>query len=422
MQAAGYGLLLSVWLGTLGPIAPLLLMASLAALAALAPVRTLSGLLRCWPLMIVGGLACLSALWSTAPGVSLRYGLQLAITLAAAITLASVLSPEKILRSLFLSSLTVLGLCILSGRQGQSVGGPVLIGILGSKNEIGGLCQLVICSGLVVTASSSERPWLRVLALPILAVSGYVLVGSFATGAVLGTGIFLALAAGFVAASRIPPASKFVLALTLLSLMIPLWIVREDLGDLWTYFVTDVLGKDVGLTGRDYLWAHADRLIADRPVLGHGYRSTWLGDSAETIGLLRWAGLSSGAGFNFHDTYREWAVDFGFAGAVVVGLCLLAGLMKIVVRNLSTAITPAGVFFAAMGVTMMIRAKLETVLGPFGSSAVLLSVIVSLGYLQPALKQAGAKRSALPVGRRLPPPRFGRLLPPSRRPDLKAAD
>lgn len=381
LQIAGFGLLFSVWLGLLGPISPLLLMASFGAIVVLTPQQAVDGLLRAWPLLLIGALACLSALWSTAPWISLRYGIQLAITIAAAITLASALKPRHIVRLLLLSGLVVLVLCLLSGRQGGSTSGPVLIGILGSKNEMGSLCFLVVCSGLGLAFTSEERPAIRLAALAGAALGLLVLLGTFATGAVLGVLIFTGCAVGIALASRLPAASRFALLLGALAFLVPLWLIRADLQRLWEYFVVDVLRKDMGLTGRDYLWAHADRLIADRPVLGYGYRSTWLSDTPETLGLLRWAGLSNGAGFNFHDSFREWAVDFGLLGAAVVATAVFIGLYKIVRKSLIRGVTAPVIFLAAMGITVLVRAKVENVLGPFGSSTVLIIVILAVGYM-----------------------------------------
>lgn len=378
----------------------MLLMISTASLIGLAPTRAIRALLRAWPLLLIGLLACLSMLWSAAPGVSLRYGVQLSITIVAAIVLMGALPPYKVVQSLFISSCFILLLCMLSGRQGPSESGFVLIGILGSKNEMGALCNLLICSGVTLIFSSQNSRAFRLAAVPAVLIATLVLLASFSAGAVVVTVMFIGLTIAFAIASRIPPATQFAFALILMALLAPIWLVRDDLLRYWEFFVVDVLNKDLGLTGRDYLWAHADRLIEQQPLLGYGYRSIWLGQDVETIGLLRWAGLSSGAGFNFHDTYREWAVDFGLAGAALICLIVFLGLFKAVLRALRRNVSHAEIFFAAMGITVMVRAKFETVLGPFSSSTVLLIAIVAIGYLAPqaasvtrtAARQFGAGR------------------------------
>jgi exopolysaccharide production protein ExoQ len=382
LVAASALLLTATWLGGFGPVAPLMIMICAAALVALKPRECLAGAVQCWPLLIVIALAMLSALWSTAPSISLRYGSQLGITILAAVLMVSVLRPDGFVRAVFISSAVVLALCILSGRQGQSVGGPVLVGVLGSKNEMGGLTHLLICSGLALVLDGSQPRWLRLMVLPVSAAALFVLVTGFSAGAVLATMLFCGVFAILMLAARTPPAIRVLLILCLVAFAVPLWMLRAELAEMWEGFVVNVLHKDVGMTGRDYLWAYADRLIADRPVLGHGFRSTWLGSSAETIGLLRWAGLTSGTGFSFHDNYREWLVDFGYAGGGLIALVMLTGLARTVLRAMSPVSTPAWLFLASIGIVFAARAKVENLFGPFNSSTVIIVAAVAYGLIR----------------------------------------
>lgn len=381
-------MLTATWLGGFGPIAPLVIMACAAALVALKPRECLTGAIQCWPLLLVASLACLSALWSTAPSVSLRYGTQLAITILATLLMVSALRPDNFLRAVFGSCTVILALCLLSGRQGPSLAGPVLIGVLGSKNEMGGLTHLLICSGFALLIDPTQPRWLRLLVLPVAAAALLVLLTGFSTGAVLATLMFLSVFAVLAAARRMPPSIRLLLVIGLLAFAIPLWMIRADLVTMWEDFVVNVLHKDIGLTGRDYLWAYADRLIGDRPVLGHGFRATWQGSGAETIGLLRWAGLTSGAGFSFHDTYREWLVDFGFLGGGLIAVIMLTGLFRTVLRAMSSISSPAWVFMASIGIVFAIRAKVENLFGPFNSSTMIIVAVVAYGLLHLRHRQA----------------------------------
>lgn len=392
--AAGVVMLSATWLGGFGPVAPLMIMAGAAGLVALKPRECLAGVFQCWPLLIVVALGCLSALWSTAPSVSIRYGVQVGITILATILLVSTLRPEEFLRVVFGSCAIILILCLASGRQGPSLAGPVLIGVLGSKNEIGGLSHLLICSGMALAIDRAQPRWLRLLVLPVGAAGLFVLLTGFSTGAVLSTLMFLAAFAILAAAARMPPAIRVLLIIGLLAFAVPLWMIRTDLATMWQDFVVNVLHKDVGLTGRDYLWAYADRLIADRPVLGHGFRATWQGTGAETIGLLRWAGLTSGAGFSFHDTYREWLVDFGFVGAGLIVAIMLTGLARTTLRAISPISSPAWLFLASIGIVFAIRAKVENLFGPFNSSTVIIIAVVAYGLIH--LRQGTRRSAALP--------------------------
>ncbi|WP_157004482.1 O-antigen ligase family protein [Brevundimonas nasdae] len=277
---------------------------------------------------MIGVLAMVSAIWSAEPGVSGRFGLQLLLTIGVGAILVVTCPPERLLRGLFLACALVLVLSILSGRQGQSLSGPVLIGLLGSKNEMGTLCFLLLGAAASVGVSEAQPRPLRLLSAPIAALAALYLVKAFSTGAVV-----------------------------------------------------DVLHKDAGLTGRDYLWAHADALIGAEPLLGHGYRSTWLGHGVDTIGLLRWAGLQSGEGFSFHNSYREWLVDFGFVGAGLIVLALGVGIIRTLIRASQQGVTAAQLFFASIGVVFAVRAYFEYVFGPFSSSTILVVVVAGFGYL-----------------------------------------
>lgn len=381
-DAALVWLVCGSFMGALGPIAPLMVLSGAGALAFLNPT-SISGFLKAWPMLIVAALPPLSALWSDQPSVSFRYGIQVTLTVLSIVVAVSAVGPNRYLRGLFIGSFIILVLCILSGIKGQSQGGYVLVGIVGSKNAMGQLCLLLICASLAVLFSVEQPKTIRQGAIGGAALGTAILLQTFATGALLSTLIFVGLAVLIVTASKLSMAAKFLLGLGLILILSPVWLIRDDLLQAYTWFIRDVLHKDPGLTGRDYLWTHADRLIAMKPTIGHGFRSIWLGHSAETVGLLRWAGLSSGIGFNFHNSFREALVDFGFVGALTLATCLGAGLIRLILRATSRGTTAALVFFAAMGVVFIIRSYAETLLGAFGDASLIVFAVSALGYLLP---------------------------------------
>ncbi len=392
-EAAVVWLMLGMWLGLLGPLAPLMVLSGGAALAALYPARLLR-LVRLWPLLLIGLLALMSAVWSSEPQVSARYGLQLLVTLVIAAIAAVTCRPAQLVRGLFIACAVVLVLSILSGRQGMSASGPVLIGLLGSKNEMGTLCFILLAAGAAMALGRDQPRFMRFAAVPMALLAALYLLMAFSAGAVLGAVIFFGAFGVLVVGSKLSASAKFLLALAIVVLAAPLWIIRADLAALWEYLLVDVLNKDPGLTGRDYLWAHADRLIAQQPLLGHGYRSTWLGHGADTIGLLRWANLQSGEGFSFHNSYREWLVDFGWVGALLIVLALGVGLLRTVVRAMGSRTDAATIFFAAMGLVFAIRGYFEYVFGPFSSSTIIVVIVAGMGYLAaPSVAAVPAARS-----------------------------
>lgn len=372
--------MLGMWLGLLGPVAPVMVLSGAAGLAALHPQR-LVFIARLWPLLLIGVLAMMSAIWSAEPAVSARYGLQLLLTISVATILVVTCSPERLLRGLFLACTIVLVMSILSGRQGLSASGPVLIGLLGSKNEMGTLCFILLAGAISVAVAKAQPRPLRLLSLPVAALAALFLLTTFSAGAVLGALLFFAAFCVLLAASKLSGSAKFLLAIVLLVMAAPLLMVRGDLADIWRHFLVDVLHKDTGLTGRDYLWAHADALIAAEPLLGHGYRSTWLGHGVETMGLLRWAGLQSGEGFSFHNSYREWLVDFGFVGTALIVGALGIGIVRTVGRAMRPGVTAPVLFFASLGLVFTVRAYVEYLFGPFGSSTIIFVLAAGIGYM-----------------------------------------
>lgn len=392
-EVAVVWLMLGMWLGLLGPVAPLMVLSGAAGLVALNPGR-LVFLVRLWPLLLIGVLAMASAVWSAEPGVSGRFGFQLLLTIGVGAVLAVTCTSNRLVRGLFVACAIVLVLSILSGRQGLSASGPVLIGLLGSKNEMGTLCFLLLAASAAVSLSPSQPRTMRLAAVPVGAVAALYLLMAFSAGAVLGAAIFFSVFCGLLVASRLTASAKVLLVLTAVVLALPLWLVKDDLAQIWRHILVDVLHKDTGLTGRDYLWAHADALIAAQPLLGHGYRSTWLGHGVDTIGLLRWAGLQSGEGFSFHNSYREWLVDFGFFGTALIVLALAVGSGRLLLRSSRRGVAVSQLFFASLGVVFAIRAYFEYIFGPFSSTTILVIVIAGLGYLglggTPASQNHGA--------------------------------
>jgi len=371
-----------LFLNVLGPLAPLMVISGTGALLALS-LNRMPVLMRGWPLLILAIIAPLSAAWSDEPSVSLRYGLQWTVTVVAMMIAVVSTGHIRYVRGLFIASAIILVLCILSGRQGQSQGGMVLIGVLGSKNAMGQLCALVICSSATVFLSSKQPAVLRKAAIATGLLGTGVLLGTFATGAAISTIIFGGLLALLAIASRLTSGAKVLLALVVFVAVAPLAFIYDDIVHFYEWFLVEVLNKDVGLTGRNYLWRHADTLIAAKPVLGHGYRSIWLGHGVETIGLLRWAGITSGIGFNFHNTFRETLVDFGFLGAVLVFVALGIGFIRLIFRAVSKATDIEIMFLASMAVVMIFKSYAETLLLPFGDAALITIGASMFGYILP---------------------------------------
>jgi O-antigen ligase len=90
-------------------------------------------------------------------------------------------------------------------------------------------------------------------------------------------------------------------------------------------FVTDLLDRDVTLTGRTELWAQVVESIREEPVLGYGYQGFWGGlfsPSHELIVTYNWAP-------NAHNALLEYAL----AGGIPAALLFLALWFRTTARS-----------------------------------------------------------------------------------------
>ena len=72
-----------------------------------------------------------------------------------------------------------------------------------------------------------------------------------------------------------------------------------------------LLGRDTSLTGRGPLWHEVVHVIAQRPLLGHGYAGFWNEDSREVLYLWLRAGWRAP---DSHNGYLDVMVQLGIVG------------------------------------------------------------------------------------------------------------
>lgn len=357
---------------------------------------------RWWPVLLPPLVAVLSALWSTSPDLSARYGVLYLFTGLVGVLMARLVSPRRLLIICMLAMGAFLVLCVLDGTQGPSARGYVLVGLTGSKNQIGYVGYLLLLSALsVLLLRNVPRPllWIAVLSLPL---SLYILVQSRAATAVIlaamGAGIVLLLA--FF--QRFHPGGRLAALIGVLLVLAPLAALSPEIADGLDYFMIHTLDKDPTLTGRTELWAFADDLISRRPLLGYGYRVIWMDDSLETETLQHLTGQSGGQ-FNFHSTFRTVAVDTGLIGLTVfVGWLVAVGaaLFRRAVLEPTVPMT----FFTAIFLVMVVRAFTDVVVGTFSIHALILFAAATYAFARErapdmALHGAPSQRPAALAGR-----------------------
>ncbi|MES1156685.1 MAG: O-antigen ligase family protein [Alphaproteobacteria bacterium] len=380
-----------------GPLTTLIWIACALLLIAYRPIPLGRTLLNWWPLLLVPIMMLLSFIWSEAPGISFRYGLQVLLTCVLGVYLARVLPPARLAVAMFLGMLVFCIASIIGGQKGPSDTGMVLIGFTGSKNAMGYAANMLVSAAAAVIFLPNMGPRMRLLGVVGILVGGYVVAVSASATAVLLSFAIVALFAVMCGMQRFSPAARVVTIVAVAAVGSLFVVAGDDISNAIDSFVRDVLHKDPEtLTGRSYLWAQADDLISRRPLLGYGYQAIWLGDSSDSIGLLRWANITDGRSFNFHNTYRQIAVDIGLIGVGIFVATLVVSLIA-AMRQFILTPTVATSFTFAFLLTTLAKSFTELVVGTFSAPTLLLFACCTYAFWrppQPQTAKAPVSRSA----------------------------
>lgn len=359
------------------------------ALIAFRARESLEAALRWWPLFLAPLLAPISALWSDVPMATLRYGGQFLLTAFVGVLLARLIPPRRFMIVFMLSMFFFCVGCLIYGKQGQSAEGPVLIGLTGSKNQMGYAAQLLILAAIGVLLLRDSAKWLRWIAGLALPVGGIILLGVNSATALLMAigGAFVLIALWF--SERMTPGGRLAALACVGIISIPLMLLIPEALQAWDHFLYDTLNKDPTLTGRTFLWARADDLIAHRPLLGYGYQAIWMGDSTETIALQRLTGITDGRVFHFHHQFRQVAVDTGLVGLAAFCGALIAVGFNGMRQLLLHPSVPTSFFFTVFAL-MTARAFTDLITSPFNMHTVLFYAACTYAFWRPETVTASA--------------------------------
>ncbi len=325
------------WMGTR---AALLFVMAGTGLIALRPLKSANELVAHWYLLLLPLYSTASALWSQFPALSLRFGVQLTVTVAVSIVVARRLSPRHFIMLLFVFLGETMVASLLFGFV-RSDG--AWQGVYASKNALAGAAAMlvVMAAGLVLDAGLPKA--LRTAAALMLALAFFMLVKAQSTGAlilvfpVLLAQIALVFLPGLSPATRQVAAIFLVLALALAALLL------QSNADVLVDRFLDATGKDITLTGRTDLWREALRLIGERPLFGVGYQAFWVKGYGPAEELWYMFGIKARSGFHFHNTYISNAVEIGIVGValqifVLYGAAWSSGVWAIRRRSAESSI------------------------------------------------------------------------------------
>ncbi|MDB5445778.1 MAG: Lipid core - O-antigen ligase-like protein [Phenylobacterium sp.] len=353
-------------------------------------------------LLAFPALAVCSVVWSDAPKDTLRYALELCITIVAALLLSSARDQQAVLRGIALAFMIYVADAVaVGGRVAVGLTGDAFSGLTDSKNLMADIASTgLIVSGAVIMMSLRERKWLWVALFAVgILMEAYCVMAARSAGALLGLALGLTPLLVLTPLVGGPKVLRAWLTSTVALVLLVIGLNFSTIAQAMMNLGASLFDKDPTLTGRTYLWYRAADLIREKPVLGRGYFSFWLQGNIDAEGLWRYGGIVERSGFNFHNTLVDLLVTVGWLGAAVLIATVAIGAVALVRRFINRPSLPM-VFWIAILLYELSRTPIETLgIQPFYFSTTL--VFAALGAAFGRLPAARAAhrplRSAIPV-------------------------
>lgn len=320
-----------------------------------------------WLVWLIPAFSLLSVLWSEARGDTFRFGVENALTVACAVLSVRLLRPRALLVALTISLLATSVVSIgLGGRMIDPLTKAIVfVGVFTSKNEVGFFASLMFIAAVAMGIDRYQPALLRLLGWGAVLLSLPLLVLSRSATSVASVAVGAAALLFGLMLSRLDRVGRARMIAAAVLAMLPAALLLLGLGGEAGGFVLDALGRDATLTGRTELWRYADKIIADAPLLGHGFQAFWRHDSVDAETLWASFGIGSRTGFHFHNAYVETAVELGYAGVALLIVTLLGFLVGTIRWSWQTGSVPAA-FWVAMLACLIARSFAEVdALQPF---------------------------------------------------------
>ncbi|MFZ4603598.1 MAG: O-antigen ligase family protein [Caulobacterales bacterium] len=308
---------------------------------------------------LVPAIALASVVWSTDPNLSLRAALQLAATALIACYFATRMKLVYIVGGFGLAAAIILAMNaqgVLTSGEGQMFRGG-----FDQKNFFASRVTPALIVAAAFLAYLRGPLWLRAVVAPVLAVIAAVgalaiFKAESATAMVAAGAAVLAIIGAWVFATRSVAARGLFLsaAFALVAGTAATYVAVEQRDPVDV--ALSALGKDRSLTGRTQIWAAADRAIAQRPILGHGYQAFWW--TRQGILVKQRQFVRPDQPFYFHNTFLEHRVAMGTLGLIAVIASMLATVMAIGRAVLARADLVTA-FFLGLTVYAALRAYVE---------------------------------------------------------------
>ncbi len=301
-------------------------------LVALSPGAVWRVAMRSWPLILLGLLTMISALWSIDPEVSVRRGIGVVMTLVFGLWLAARYDWRDLIRLIALTfSILAVG-SLLAGALVpgfgvmQEVHPGAWRGLWWEKNTLGAMMAwgaLAFLAAAFCAKTQGERwVWLALIPLALGLVALATSRTAFlATGIAVGGPLAIALVRrGFGFASVGVQGLVFGVVGAVFVAVIGPGVVLE------------LLGRDATFTGRTDIWIALNDAIAQRPWTGFGYGAFWEVDDGPVHWVRQTTAWPVPTAHNAwpvptaHNAWLETALALGIPGTLLAAWVYLAGL------------------------------------------------------------------------------------------------
>lgn len=284
----------------------------------------------------IPAFAVISTVWSEYPAETLRYAVELGLTVMIGVLLSSARNQQAVLRALCVAFfIYVAASLVLGGRVAMGAGGASAFSGLGeSKNVVADISSTgAIISLAVLFMGVRSRAWFwMAFAAICLPLDLYTIVAARSAGALLGLTIGLSALLGLAVLLFAGQAVRAWLTAMLAVILVAVGLSFNWLVATMMQIGAQVFDKDTTLTGRTYLWYRAAELIREHPVLGRGYWAFWVQGNLDAEGLWQFFGITGRGGFTFHNTAVEILVMLGWTGLAVIATTVLIAAVFLIRR------------------------------------------------------------------------------------------
>jgi exopolysaccharide production protein ExoQ len=336
-------------------------------------------------------LAIISAAWSNVPALTLRYSLDLALTIGLACYLSERFSTERLMRLMILAgtvaALASIGLALLLPSYGifHRYDGGAWQGIFSHKNALGVGMALLLTPIFFSRQVLAVRIFYSSLLL-MLVVLSQSRTAWFVTICTLAFVVWLYL---FRLLRGIESLMLTVVTIALAGVVTLAAITHLAAFMAW-------IGKDPTLTGRTTIYQVILDSILKHPLGGYGYGAFWNAANPESHNVamrVNWPSIGYA-----ENGFLELGLQLGLAGVVIavfiIGRALIQGLRLLRTPHYTPAI---GWFTVLIFVELSTNVDAGVVLAP-GNLIWTLTLVAALGLANETRRAAAANRQSAPLG------------------------